>query len=133
MIDEAVIIDYIQSTFEGVQVSNNFGYTFFFYGDDHRLGFITIANSDNEYDRVSNLDREGVYRLNIGVSRQTFQSLFGSNKIDVSSYDFTVLDTIMPHPDYAPQSYICILNPTETTFAELKPLLAEAYEIAQKR
>ncbi len=59
------------------------------------LPFTTIATADNEGDRVSNLDRPGVFRLNIGVSKQTFQVLFGTGKVDVSAYDFTALDTIM--------------------------------------
>lgn len=48
-----------------VQREESFGYAFFFVGDDHRLPFVTIADSDSEYDRVSDLDREGVFRLNI--------------------------------------------------------------------
>ena len=31
-------------------------------------------------DQFSNLDRSSVYRLNIGVSKATFQALFGSGK-----------------------------------------------------
>jgi hypothetical protein len=133
MIDESFITNYITTAFAGVEIGNNFGYTFFFYGDDHMLPFATLANEDNEYDRVSNLDRPGVFRLNIGVSKQTFQSLLGTGKIDVSDYDFTALDTMMPHPDYAPQSWICILSPGEATFQKVQSLLAEAYEIAEKR
>jgi hypothetical protein len=73
------------------------------------------------------------FRLNIGVSKPTFQSLFGTDKVDVSAYDFTALDTIMPHPDYAAQSWLCVLNPSDTTFLNLPPLLSEAYELAVKR
>jgi hypothetical protein len=106
----------------------------FFYGADHRLPFATIASTDNEYEHVSQLDRPGVYRLNIGVSPQTFQALFGSGRVDIGSYDFTALDTIMPHPDYAPQSFICVLNPGEATFEQqVRPLLAEAYARAVER
>ncbi len=133
MINEASIKEYIYSTFEEVEDTDNYGYTFYFYKDDHKLPFITLASINNDYDRVSNLDRPGIFRLNIGVGRQSFESLFGSNKVDVSIYDFTTLDTIMPHPDYAAQSFICVLNPSEMTFETLKPMLAEAYEIAQKR
>ncbi len=46
----------------------------------------------------------------------TFQALFGTGKVEVSVYDVTALDTIMPHPDYAPQSWLCVLNPSEETF-----------------
>ena len=131
--DESSIASYITSTFANVETGENFGYTFFFYGADHLLPFATLANTDNEYEHISNLNRPGVFRLNLGVSRQTFQALFGTGKVDVSGYDFTALDIIMPHPDYAAQSFICVLNPSETTFEELRPMLAEAYELARKR
>ena len=126
-------MDYITKTFPGVETSNAFGYTFFFYKSDHKLPFATIASSDNEYEHISNLDRPGVFRLNIGISRQSFQSLFGTAKVDISSYDFTALDVIMPHPDYAPQNFICVLSPSEATFEQIRPLLAEAYDIAVRR
>ncbi|MFL5803417.1 MAG: DUF6194 family protein [Roseiflexaceae bacterium] len=131
--DEKRITDYIMNTFAGVETMTTLGYTFFFYGPDRMLPFTTIATADNEGDRVSNLDRPGVFRLNIGVSKQTFQTLFGTGKVDVSNYDFTALDTIMPHPDYAAQSWLCVLNPSEATFQQLRPLLSEAYELAVRR
>lgn len=130
--DDASITHYLTSTFAHVETSTAFGYTFFFYSDDHKRPFATLASSDSEHDRISNLDRPGVFRLNIGVSKQTFQSLFGSGA-DVSSYDFTALDTIMPHPDYAAQSFICVLSPSDATFERLRPMLAEAYAIARQR
>ena len=97
------------------------------------LPFATIATADYEYDHISNLDRPGVFRLNIGVSRQTFQSLFGTDKVDVSAYDFTALDKIMPHPEYAAQSFVCVLNPSDATLIKVQALLAEAYDLAVRR
>ena len=111
----------------------NLGYTFFFYRTDHNFPFATIASTGNEYERISDLDRPGVYRLNIGISKKTFQSLFGSAKVDLSNYDFTALDVIMPHPDYAQQWFICVLSPSEQTFEKIQPLLEEAYQIAVRR
>ena len=131
--DETSIAQYIADTFAGVETDHNFGYTFFFYGPDHMLPFATIAAADNEYDRVSNLDRPGVFRLNIGVSKQTFQALFGTGKVDVSAYDFTALDKIMPHPEYAAQNFVCVLSPSGLTLERVRALLAEAYELAVRR
>ena len=133
MIDETFIMNYITSTFENVETAVNMGYTFFFYRDDHMYAFATIASTGNEYEKISNLDRPGVYRLNIGVSRETFRSLFGTKKINTSDYDFTALDTIMPHPDYSSQHFLCVLSPSEATFERIKPLLTEAYDVAMKR
>lgn len=124
---------YITETFADVETSENFGYRFFFYRDDHMLPFATIASADNEYDRVSQLDRPGVFRLNLGVSKATFQRLFGSEKPRLEAYDFTALDTLMPHPEYAAQAFLCVLSPSPETFEQLRPLLAEAYELAASR
>lgn len=124
---------YLTTTFSGVETTTAYGYTFFFYQDDHMRPFATLIAADTEYDRVSNLDRPGVYRLNIGVSRPTFQALFGPAKVDLQGYDFTTLDVIMPHPEYATQNFICVLSPSEATFEKLQPLLAEAYDLAVQR
>ncbi len=113
MIDEAFITNYITSTFENVETAVNLGYTFFFYRDDHMHAFATIASTGNEYEKISALDRPGVYRLNLGVNKDTFQSLFGKGKINVSAYDFTTLDVILPHPDYSSQHFLCVLSPVK--------------------
>ncbi len=131
--NEISIAKYITDTFLGVEIAENLGYTFFFYGADHKLPFATIATADNEYDRVSKLDRPSVFRLNIGVSKQTFQTLFGTEKVDLGGYDFAALDKIMPHPDYARQFFVCVLNPSDSTFERVRALLAEAFSLAVRR
>ncbi|WP_460677866.1 DUF6194 family protein [Mucilaginibacter koreensis] len=35
-----------------------------------------IFQPDNAYDNVSNLNREGIFRINVGISEQTFARLF---------------------------------------------------------
>lgn len=131
--NESSITEYITQTFPGVETTTNLGYTFFFYREERIHAFATIASTGNEYEQVSRLDRPGVYRLNIGVSRETFKSLFGADKVNVSDYDFTVLDTLLPHPDYSAQFFICVLSPGDETFEKIHPLLAEAYEIAVRK
>lgn len=131
--NESSVTNYITKRFPGVETTTAFGYTFFFYKSDHMLPFATLISSDQEHDQISNLDRPGVFRVNIGISRETFQSLFGTAKVDVSNYDFTALDVIMPHPEYAPQNFICVLSPSEATFERVRSLLTEAYEIAVRR
>lgn len=132
--DEAAMTSFISTSFDGVETTTSLGYTFFFYGAERMLPFATIASSDNEYEQISQLDRPEVYRLNIGVSPQSFQALFGSNRVDMRIYDFTALDTIMPHPDYAAQSWLCVLNPSKDTFQQqVRPFLAEAYARAIAR
>ncbi len=116
---------------ENVQREENYGYVFFFVGDDHRLSFVTIANSDNEWDSVSNLSREGVFRVNIGISKETFKSLIVRS--DDQLIDYSALNTFLPHPEYAQQNFICILNPSGENVQTTKKLITEAYAIAAKR
>jgi hypothetical protein len=116
---------------DNVQREDNFGYVFYFVGDDHRLSFVTIANSDNEYDSVSNLNREGVFRVNIGVSRETFQALLGDTRSE--DVDYSALDVFLPHPDYAKQHFVCILSPSQANEERTKQLIVEAHSIAAAR
>jgi hypothetical protein len=132
--DEAAVTRYITGAFAGVDVVAGTGGTFFFYDPgndlpkDHRFPFATLVTSD-EYDQFSDLNRPGVFRLNVGVKKQTFQSLFAS----AGEHDFAALDKIMPHPVYGKMYWVCVLNPSEATFEKVKPLLAEAYEASAGR
>ncbi len=144
--DQDAIIRYMTDTFAGLNVLRptdgpGAGDTFFYYDPQRDLDmsrslpFATIVTKDyGEFDNASNLDRPDVFRLNIGVSRDTFRSLFGYAPGEEApagtEYDFSALDRLMPHPVYAPQSYVCVLNPSPKTFEAVKPLLAEAYSRA---
>ncbi len=95
--------------------------------EKHWPNFATIVTTD-EHDEgaPSNLSaRPGVYRLNIGVSRGTFDRLVGSREHP----DYAAFDTLLPHPVYAKQLWLSILNPTDETFRDvILPLLAEAHD-----
>jgi hypothetical protein len=139
--DEAALTRYITETFAGVDLVVSSGNTFFFYNPDptvppdHRFPFVTLVTND-EYDQISNLNRPDVYRLNIGVSKQTYRALFGAppardGAAEDGGHDFTALDQVMPHPVYGRQYWVCVLNPSATTFQDaVQPLLAEAYDQA---
>jgi hypothetical protein len=147
--DQDAIIQYIENTFAGVEVQRpedgpGAGDTFIFTAAQRdvdparRLPCATIVTKDyGEFDNLSQLDRPGVFRLNIGVSRETFQTLFGylpgKTNADSAEYDYAALDRLMPHPVYAPQSWVCVLNPSPETFETVKPLLAEAWSIVEVR
>ncbi len=133
LMDEASVIEYITGTFEGVHVVEANGSHFFFYGpmgDNNKLPFATLVTTD-EHDQASNLSRPGVFRLNIGVGKDTCRSLFGAQ--ESIEYNFTALDQIMPHPVYGMMRWVCVLSPSDTTFEQVKPLLAEAYETTEKK
>ena len=146
--NETEISQYITETLEGVDFVTNAGNSFFFYNPDtnvppdHRFPFVTLVMND-QYDQFSNLDRPSIFRLNIGISKQTFRSLFGdsarssgkdgaeTSDENLSNYDFTALDQVMPHPLYGRMYWVCVLNPSEETFkAKVQQLLVEAYDIA---
>ena len=145
-LNEAAITRYIETTFEGVDVvvasSDNgapeisWGDTFFIYDPERNLEgarqfpFATIVTQDyGDFDNASKLNRPGVFRLNIGVSKETYAKLFG----DDGDHDFAELDRLMPHPVYGPNHWVCVLNPSDGTFESISPLLKEAYEIGARR
>jgi hypothetical protein len=136
--DATAIRQHIAQTFAGVDVIDGSGGTFFFYDPDHKFPFATLTTSD-EYDQASNLSRPDVFRLNIGVSKKTFQSLFGTGPTSSDAAgtkggnDFTALDRIMPHPVYGKMYWVCVLNPSEATFRKVQELLAEAYGMAVRK
>ena len=126
--DEASIEKHLAKELDDLQSVSKEGVTFFFYGPDRMFPFATIVTKDNDYDRASQLDRPTVFRLNIGVAKATFATLFGATGETEKVYDPTVLDQLMPHPVYAAQSWVCVLNPSEVTFQSVLPLLVEAYD-----
>lgn len=141
--DQDAIIRYITETFSGIDLLQpsdgpGAGDTFIYYDPQRnldptrRMPFATIVTKDyGDFDNTSRLDRPDVFRLNIGVSRDTFRELFGAapgeQREQSPTYDFAALDRLMPHPVYAPQSWVCVLNPGAATFEAVKPLLADAY------
>ncbi|HEX6368953.1 MAG TPA: DUF6194 family protein [Longimicrobium sp.] len=138
--DANEVTSYIREAFPDVESTEAYTYTFFFYGSERMLPFATLARADNEHDRVSDLDRDGAYRLNVGVSRETYRALLGDEKprlgaagIIDGDHDFTVRDQILPHPHYAPQSWVCVVSPGEATFQVVRGLLREAYDRAVLR
>ena len=98
--------------------------TFFFHGADNKFPFATIVTKDNDFDSASKLNRPGVFRLNVGVGKETFRALFGEQPpVDI---DYTAIDRLMPHPVYAKMHWVSVINPSAATFETVKSLLAEA-------
>lgn len=125
--DLDTVVRYITETFPSLDVVIAMGATFFSLDPErHWPNFATIVTTDeHDMGSPSNLTaRPDVYRLNIGVSRATFDRLVGG----ATERDFAALDRLLPHPVYAQQHWISILNPSAETFETVaKPLLAEAH------
>jgi hypothetical protein len=114
------------------------GDTFFFCHPDpdvpadRRFPFATIVIKDYpDFDTSSNLDRPGVFRLNIDAGGSAFRRLFPGFGTD--AYDATALDTPMPHPVYGPQHWVSILNPGPNAWPVAEELLRGALERATER
>ena len=98
----------------------------------HWPNYATLVTTD-EHDDASNLSRPDAFRLNVGVDRETFEHVADDAGPDP---DYTAFDRVMPHPVYAAQRWICIVNPSERTFRDaVVPLLTVAHDrlAAQRR
>jgi hypothetical protein len=132
--NEHELTERITTAFAGVTVPMANGDSFFLYDPDgdlppeRQLPFATIVTADT-YESDSHLDRPGVYRFNIGLTKATYTSMFPAS----GEWDYAALDLVMPHPTYAPQYWICVVSPSVETIDELWPLVTEAYEFAARK
>jgi hypothetical protein len=125
--DPDEITTWITTAHPDTVLASEMGATFFSLDESHWPNFATIVTTDeHDMGSPSNLSaRPDVFRLNIGVGKATFQRLVGS----MTGPDHAALDTVIPHPVYAKQRWIAILNPSRTTFdAVVKPLITEAHD-----
>jgi uncharacterized protein DUF6194 len=124
--DADEITDWITTSYPETVVGEAMNARFFSLDASQWPNFATIVTTDeHDMGTPSDLARDGVFRLNIGVGKATFERL-----VDASAEpDYAALDTILPHPVYAKQRWIAILNPSRVTFDDLvKPLIAEAHD-----
>lgn len=143
IVSREAIIKYIIDEFDSLNPLETWGELSFFVNPGMKLKrgkyFATIKSKDGDNDKGSNLDREGVFRLSMGLPPKEYEAIFGSRPprpvkggIVKSYYDFTALDTLTPHPIYGWMGWIAILNPSETNFARCKDYLNAAYRKALK-
>ena len=132
------IVARIKNDFEGVVPKSSWGETSLFYNPGMALPngvyFYTLKEKNGDNDKASKLDRDGVFRLSIGIAKQSYEKHFGSKPkrppkggIIDTGHDFTALNTLMPHPIYGWMSWVQVLNPSVSMFEDLLPLIAEAH------
>lgn len=138
------VLEYCLGNLDGTVSVYSWGEKGIFYNPDNKLKrgvyILTVKEKDGGNDNASNLDRENIYRVNLGVRKETFIKMFGyvpkrpskGGVVDMD-FDFTMVDQMIPHPVYAWMGWICSLNPSEETFEKLKPLIREAYEYAKEK
>lgn len=143
--DARSVIRYISEELDHVVAVESEGDTFFTYDPSGRppkgawQPFATVVTSDR-HDRVSKLDRDGAYRLNVGLTKAAYTGLFGppprqrdDGWVLDTGFDYATEDRLMPHPHYGSQHWVCVVNPGEATFEEVEPLLAEAHAAAVRK
>lgn len=134
----------ILGRYPGVTEKRTWGERSLFYNPDGHLPsgtyFCTIKERDGRNDVASRLDREGVFRLNVGVSRERYHTLFGplparptAGGVVATGHDFDQLDVIMPHPVYGWGAWICVLKPSQQTWEAFQRHLEEGYRLARDR
>ncbi|MEU4625504.1 DUF6194 family protein [Actinoplanes sp. NPDC023801] len=107
------------------------GDRFFFAGEDRMRPFATIVGHDvPDFDERSQLSGAGRYRLNIEVGRDGFRELFGYGPEEFAEHrdkiDFAEPDTLIPHPAYAVQGWVSVVNPGPATADDVARLLDKA-------
>lgn len=132
------IVKYVTTEFSGVVPKSSWGETSLFYNPDNILPngvyFCTIKEQDGENDKTSNLNRESVFRLSLGVGKENYRKLFGDTPkrpakgeavaLDV---DFTELDVLTPHPVYAWMGWVCINSPSKESFQAICEHIESSY------
>lgn len=132
---------WILDTCQGVIVADAYRERSFFYNPDGALPkgiyVATIKESDGPNDKASHLDRDGIYRLSLGVGKNQYQLLFGEipkrpTKGDMIEldFDFSITGIVLPHPIYAWLGWVCINNPVCENLDLVKHLLEISYQNA---
>jgi len=124
--DPETVVRFITDTWPETDVVEAMNAWFFSLDpDSHWPNYATLVTTD-EHDEASNLSRPGTFRLNLGVDRETFERVAAETGSDP---DYTQFDRVMPHPVYAAQRWICIVNPSEATFRDVVvPLMTTAHD-----
>lgn len=137
------LISVLESSYEDINQIFTYREYSYFYNPNNILPrgvyFTTIKESDGQNDKASNLDRDDVYRLSFGLSKKTYEKLFGikpkrplKGEIVDTEHDFTVLNILTPHPVYAWMGWVQILNPKLEQLSMIQDLLDERYETVKK-
>ncbi len=136
------ILKYTLNTFDDLCENTNWGERGIFFNPGNVLPkgiyILTIKEKDGPNDRASNVDRAGVFRVNLGVPKSTYIDLFGApparppaGGIVDTGHDFQQLNQLMPHPVYGWMSWICVLNPSLDTLNRMQPMIMGAVELAR--
>jgi hypothetical protein len=106
----------------------------------HGVYFVTLKLHDSANDAASRLDARGAYRLNLGLTPAGYAARFSARPprpakggVVATGHDFTVLDTLTPHPIYAWMGWAAILSPSAASLEALRPELDASYAAVQRK
>lgn len=132
----ADIRSFLETALPVVSVHDSTPDLFFFQDDEQKFPFATIVTHDDPYDNASKLDREGVFRLNLVVDKQTFQELFPGlqtrTDLDDANFDYQARDMLFPHPVYGRMRWVSVINP-DGVWPVCQDLLTRAHQIRELR
>ncbi len=90
---------------------------FFYYAPDGEVPqreqpYATIVTKDYPDDAACDLDPPGRWRLNIRVGREKFITMMGTKpRAAALPADPSIVDVFIPHPVYAAQGWVAVVNP----------------------
>ena len=112
---------------------------FFYFAPDGQVPqreqpYATVVTKNYPDDTLCDLDHPDRWRLNIHVGTDAFVKLTGEHpRAEATSWDYTLSDTVLPHPLYRAQGWVSIVNPDASTRELAAQLLREAHEDAKRR
>lgn len=113
---------------------------FFYYAPDGRVPereqpFATVVTKDYPDDTGSALDPPGRWRLNIHAGRQALAELASDpDRADPTDHAAAAAaDVVLPHPVYAAQGWVAVVNPAQRTRSLVARLLRQAHADAVRR
>lgn len=138
------LIDDLISSYDHLYLKKTWGETSIFFNPNkassHGSYFLTLKESDGVNDKASNLDRDEIFRVSFGVSRDSYEALFGPKPLRPikggvveTGHDFTQTNLLMPHPIYAWMNWLQILNPATEKWHSIQHLIDESYELSKTR
>lgn len=96
--------------------------------------YATIVTKNYPDDALCDLDHPDRWRLSIHVGTDAFVELTGEHpRGEATLRDYTVTDTVLPHPVYRGQGWVSIINPAAMTQELASRLLRRAHEDAKRR
>ncbi len=103
-----------------------------------KMPFVTIVTKDYKgFDDESQLNRGGLFRLNIELGRERFEEAFGFSSAaweeNRAKFDVAAIDRFFPHPVYGKSGWACIINPCEGSRNLVESHLSSAFRFAYNR